>query len=72
MPLGMSLNLSARNLLEEDLPEMLERLLGLWDVPASQLTLEITESVIMEDPERALLVVTRLRDLGVGISIDDF
>ena len=72
MPLGMSLNLSARNLLEEDLPETLQRILTLWDVPASQLTLEITESVIMDDPERALHVVTQLRDLGVGISIDDF
>jgi EAL domain-containing protein (putative c-di-GMP-specific phosphodiesterase class I) len=65
-------NLSARNLLEEDLPLNLKRLLQTSGVPPEQLTLEITESVIMEDPERALRVVTRLRDLGVGISVDDF
>jgi diguanylate cyclase (GGDEF)-like protein/PAS domain S-box-containing protein len=71
-PLGVALNLSARNLLEEDLPEALQRILDQWEVPASQLTLEITESVIMDDPERALHVVTALRNLGVGISIDEF
>ena len=36
------------------------------------LTVEITESVLMEDPERALRIVTSLQDLGIGISIDDF
>ena len=41
-------------------------------LPAGALTLEITESVIMEDPERALNVVTELDALGVRISIDDF
>ena len=70
--LNVSVNLSARNLLEEDLPETLERLLEGCPIAAHQLTLEITESVLMEDPERAMLVVTRLRELGIGISIDDF
>jgi diguanylate cyclase (GGDEF)-like protein/PAS domain S-box-containing protein len=70
--LNVSVNLSARNLLEEDLPETLERLLEGCPVASHQLTLEITESVLMEDPERAMLVVTRLRELGIGISIDDF
>ena len=41
-------------------------------MPPEQLTLEITDSVIMEDPERALTVVTRLENIGVSISIDDF
>jgi len=68
----VSVNLSARNLLEEDLPHNLSRLLARYGVPPEQLTLEITESVIMEDPERALTVVTRLESIGVSISIDDF
>ncbi len=72
LDLKLSLNLSARNLLEEDLPESTERLLSELGVPPERLIFEITESVIMEDPERALKVVTELRDLGLGISIDDF
>ncbi len=70
--LNVSVNLSARNLLEEDLPHTVSRLLAKLEVPPEMLTLEITESVIMEDPERALAVVTRLEKIGVGISIDDF
>jgi diguanylate cyclase (GGDEF)-like protein/PAS domain S-box-containing protein len=72
LDLAISVNLSARNLLEEDLPHALTRLLSQHQVLPEQLTLEITESVIMEDPERALKIVTRLQELGVGISIDDF
>jgi len=70
--INVSVNLSARNLLEEDLPHTVGRLLEQFQVPAELLTLEITESVIMDDPERALKVVTRLEKLGVAISIDDF
>jgi len=72
LELNLSVNLSARNLLEEDLPLNVKCLLEAYKVPPSDLTLEITESVIMEDPERALRIVTRLHDLGTGISIDDF
>jgi diguanylate cyclase (GGDEF)-like protein/PAS domain S-box-containing protein len=72
LSLNVSVNLSAHNLVEEDLPETIQGILAVYRVPARQLTLEITESVIMEDPELALRVVTRLRELGIGISIDDF
>jgi diguanylate cyclase (GGDEF)-like protein/PAS domain S-box-containing protein len=72
LDLGISVNLSARNLLEEDLPLNLGCMMTALDFPPAQLTLEITESVLMEDPERALRIVTRLHDLGVGISVDDF
>ena len=41
-------------------------------VPVDRLTLEITESIIMDDPRRALEVLTQLHDVGVSISIDDF
>jgi diguanylate cyclase (GGDEF)-like protein/PAS domain S-box-containing protein len=70
--LEISVNVSAHNLLDEHLPSELERLLEDTGVPAEQLTLEVTESVIMEDPQRALSVATALRALGINISIDDF
>jgi diguanylate cyclase (GGDEF)-like protein len=70
--LDVSVNLSARNLLEEELPSVLAGILASHQLPPSCLTLEITESVIMEDPERALEIVTELDALGVQISIDDF
>ena len=70
--LNVSVNLSARNLLEQDLPHTVSRLISRYGIPPELLTLEITESVIMEDPERALKIVTRLEKIGVGISIDDF
>ena len=63
---------SARNLMEEDLPHTLSRMLAAHQVLPDLLTVEITESVLMEDPERALRIVTSLQDLGIGISIDDF
>ena len=68
----VSVNLSARNLREDDLPDRVADLLVRYRLPAAALTLEITESVIMDDPRRALAVVTCLRALGVDISVDDF
>lgn len=70
--IGVSVNISARNLLEEDLPRALAGILRETRIPAGHVTLEITENVIMEDPERALEVVTELAEMGVCISIDDF
>jgi EAL domain-containing protein (putative c-di-GMP-specific phosphodiesterase class I) len=68
----VSVNLSARNLLEEDLPDRLARLLKIHDLPPDRLMLEITETVIMDDPNRSLANMFRLNALGVGISVDDF
>ena len=68
----VAVNLSVRNLLDRDLPGEVEKLLSLHSVPAEALQLEITESMIMSDPERARATLTRLRDLGVHLSVDDF
>ena len=68
----VSVNLSVRNLLDRSLPEDLERMLWTHHLPPSALRLEITESMIMSDPERALATVTRLADLGLRLSVDDF
>jgi EAL domain-containing protein (putative c-di-GMP-specific phosphodiesterase class I) len=69
---GVAVNLSARALHDPDLPKIVSRLVVEADLPPSCLTLEITESVIMAEPERAMAVLGRLREIGVRISIDDF
>jgi diguanylate cyclase (GGDEF)-like protein len=70
--LSVAVNLSVRNLLDRDLPQEIERLLNTYSLPASALQLEITESMIMSDPDRAVATVTRLSNLGVRMSVDDF
>lgn len=70
--LHMSVNLSVRDLLDEYLPYHVLQLLKENGVRPEHLTLEVTESSIMEDVARAVLVLECLRDIGVRISIDDF
>jgi predicted signal transduction protein with EAL and GGDEF domain len=70
--LDVSVNLSARNLLDEELPSRVQRLLGTTRLAPERLTLEITESAIMSDPARARQIVTEVDRQGVRISIDDF
>jgi diguanylate cyclase (GGDEF)-like protein len=70
--LSVAVNLSVRNLLDRDLPKEIERLLNRYSLPPDALQLEITESMIMSDPERSLATVTRLSDLGARMSVDDF
>jgi diguanylate cyclase len=71
-PLQMSVNISRYDLVDEDLPSFIDNLLERHDVPHSRLTLEVTESCIGSDPERAKRSIDELRDRGVRISIDDF
>lgn len=70
--LPFSVNCSARNLQEEDLPETIARYLKEYGVPPERLTLEVTETMLIEDPQRALEVATLLANQGICISIDDF
>jgi diguanylate cyclase (GGDEF)-like protein len=70
--LSVAVNLSVRNLLDPNLPVQISNLLDSYHLPADRLQLEITESMIMSDPERALQIVGRLSDLGVRLSVDDF
>ena len=69
---SVAVNLSARALVEAQLPDHVEELCRCWDLPFDALVLEITESMIVDDPARALPVVQRLAGLGVRLSIDDF
>jgi diguanylate cyclase (GGDEF)-like protein len=70
--LQVSVNISADDLLGADMVDRVARLLKLHGVPAEQLIFEITESAVMREPEQALIVLNRLRDLGISLSVDDF
>ena len=70
--LPIAVNLSARNLRDENLLEKIRHLQATWGVAADLLELEITESTVMEDAEFALRVLHSLRDDGIALYIDDF
>lgn len=70
--LQVSVNISADDLLGDDLAGFVVSLLKQYGVPAEQLVFEITESAIMSQPEKALVVLHKLRDCGISLSIDDF
>ncbi|WP_025996862.1 EAL domain-containing protein [Pseudomonas viridiflava] len=70
--LQVSVNISADDLLGDDLAGFVLGLLKKYGVPAEQLVFEITESAIMSQPEKALVVLHKLRDCGISLSIDDF
>ncbi|HEY0827437.1 MAG TPA: EAL domain-containing protein [Bacilli bacterium] len=68
----MAVNLSVRSLQDFLFPDQIAHLLNLWKVSPDKLVLEITESIIMADPIRALDVLKRLDGMGIILSIDDF
>lgn len=70
--LCLSINLSARQFQQENLVELIAQALRSNDVPAQSLELEITESAVMQDPERTIALLQRLKAIGVSISLDDF
>jgi diguanylate cyclase (GGDEF)-like protein len=70
--LAISVNISARDLMNRDLPGEVGALLAEYAVPPALLCLEITESGFMEDPANAQKVLDRLSELGVRLSIDDY
>ncbi|MDR3481105.1 MAG: EAL domain-containing protein [Burkholderiaceae bacterium] len=70
--LPIAVNLSARNLRDENLLETIRQLHAKWEVPSGLLELEITESAVMDDAEFALHVLQSLRDDGILLYIDDF
>jgi diguanylate cyclase (GGDEF)-like protein len=72
LDLGVAVNLSARTLIERDLPDRIEAMCQRWAVPTNRLVLEITESMVVADPARALPILARLHELGVEIAVDDF
>lgn len=70
--LSVAVNLSARNLLDPQLSDQIARLLETYELEPQWLHLEITESVIMADPARAMEILNQLSKMGILLSIDDF
>jgi diguanylate cyclase (GGDEF)-like protein len=72
LDIAISVNISTRDLMSNELVDLVAALLQKHAVPAEQLCLEITESGFMEDPARALETLGRLHALGLRLSVDDF
>jgi EAL domain-containing protein (putative c-di-GMP-specific phosphodiesterase class I) len=70
--LTMSVNISARDLADQTLPDHVRTLLALTGVSPDQVTIEITEGSVMADPDGSIELLHRLRRTGVQLSIDDF
>jgi EAL domain-containing protein (putative c-di-GMP-specific phosphodiesterase class I) len=70
--LTLSVNLSRRQLVSPQLTDEVRTALALSGIDPRQLMLEVTESVLMEDPARATQALFELRSLGIRIAVDDF
>ncbi|MCB0881154.1 MAG: EAL domain-containing protein [Thermoleophilia bacterium] len=72
VPIDVHVNLSARELEDEALADTVAEVLNETDLAPARLVLEITESLLMRDPERGVTTLADLRALGVRLALDDF
>ncbi|MGZ5817404.1 MAG: EAL domain-containing protein, partial [Burkholderiaceae bacterium] len=72
MDVQVWINLSARLLAQENLPQMLKQVLQVWHVPTSAVGFEITESALIHDLEQTAEILYELQQLGFSLTIDDF
>jgi diguanylate cyclase (GGDEF)-like protein len=70
--LKLNLNVSGRQLTDPSFPAEVRRMLATCGLPPTAVTLELTESVVMNDPDTAIACLTDLKALGVGLAVDDF
>ncbi|MDQ3027560.1 MAG: GGDEF domain-containing phosphodiesterase [Pseudomonadota bacterium] len=68
----ISMNLSLATLTDRELPSVVDQSIKTWGVPAGGVVLEIAESSMIVDAERSVAILTRLKGVGVQLSIDDF
>ena len=72
LPVHLSVNISAHDIADRELPEYIADTLARYDVDAGSLCLEITESSIMNDAQTSLDILYRLKRMGITLSVDDF
>ncbi|GLQ29654.1 EAL domain-containing protein [Litoribrevibacter albus] len=70
--LVMAVNISAYDLAHDDLPDYVFGLLKELKLKPDDLILEVTESAVMQDPKQALMILTRFREQGIKLAIDDY
>lgn len=72
IPVFMSVNLSSAQLLKSDLCNDVIKVISATHSDPAHFRLELTESVVMHNPQQALMTLTRLADAGIGLTLDDF
>ena len=70
--LNISINLSVRQLLQEDIVDIVRHILGETGLPANALSLEITERMLMQPVDENFETLKQLRNMGIQLSLDDF
>lgn len=68
----IAVNISARQLYDNDIIKTVTGALGESGLPSGMLRIELTESMLMDDPQQVISILNAFREMGLGISIDDF
>ena len=70
--ISLTLNLGGTDLLDEDLPELLAQSIALWEIPAKNIVVEITENDLLIDEVKVAQVINKIVSLGCKLALDDF
>ncbi|HWF40781.1 MAG TPA: GGDEF domain-containing phosphodiesterase, partial [Acidothermaceae bacterium] len=70
--LELAVNVSARQIMSEDFPATVSSVISRTGMPSAALVLEVTENILIDDSERAMIALGGLKKLGVRLALDDF